>query len=142
MRKLIKKCSKKIYQFSCTTSSLNSNIKVQLPNLDDLSFNCFGDWGPCISFNLNKQEYISIQYDELTFVPLKQKNLVFDTPINPETRELYPLFLIISDRDKNVNFRLYLKKDFMLGKVEFDFFNNNEKRSFHHVKKIESFEIA
>tara|TARA_R110002049_G_scaffold93482_3_gene231055 strand:- start:213 stop:638 length:426 start_codon:yes stop_codon:yes gene_type:complete len=117
MELTLSKLSNKVVQFDWNDPLHKTKVKVLIPNLNDLAFNVWGDWGPMYDMKLNKSEPIQISYNEEAY-SLDQTKLSIHSPALAKVRKKTPFFIMIEDKIKGIKFNIFLDAKFEVGKIE------------------------
>lgn len=100
-----------------------TNITISIPSLVELECSSGGDWGPMYNFKLNPKELVKVSYlntetNVKESYSIEEKTLVVESPMLATVREITPLVYRIFDREKGLEFRLYIKSDFSLNEYQ------------------------
>lgn len=131
IEQIIENISNNIYEFNWDGYIQSVNIEIKIPDLNNLNYKLWGDWGPCLTFFLEKPNDLLIKYGQSKYRPLTQNYFTLDTPIQPNIREIFPFVFILSDQEKNLDFHVYLDQFFKLGKV--DIVRQHDKVNLHQI---------
>lgn len=117
MKLNLKALSNKKFKFTWKEFVHKTLIEVHIPDLSQLEYSSWADWGSMYTFKIDKTEPIFIRYNS-ELIESSQKKLHVHSPILSSERESYPYFLKIEDDIRGLIFHLFLKSDYKLGKVE------------------------
>lgn len=108
----------KTFEFDWVGYLHTTAVEITIPDLTKLKYKTWGDWGPTYNFTLDRNDPITIKYGRSNAIKSKQKELVFETPMDPTLRKQYPLYLIIRDTEKIFDLNLYIDQYHDLRRVE------------------------
>ena len=113
----LKSLSNKNYKFKWKDPMHSTLVEVKLPDLTQLEYSLWGDWGPMYTFRLLENEKLLLKYNGET-AKVTQDKLNVDSPAYATDRDQYPFYFSIEDQAKKLKFNLYINKNYDLGKVE------------------------
>ncbi len=118
--------SNKSFKFIWGDSSQPTLTEIEVPDLTKLNHSVWGDWGPMYTFSLKESQPIKLRHNQESFES-PQKTLSIISPMEFRERDQYPFFMTIEDVHRDLNFYIYLDKDYELGKIQvFDKMNNSK----------------
>lgn len=109
--------SNKTFKFSMSDLVNSTDVEVTTPNLENLKFTVWGDWGPMYTFDLTSEEQVEIKYNGDSFFS-SQKKLSVDSPMLAKERDEFPFVITVEDDIKELKFKLYIDKKNEFSKVE------------------------
>ncbi len=113
----IEELSKKVFPFCWEDPMHSTQVAIAIPDLANLNYSVWGDWGPMYTFNLSNGHKVRIQYNDVSF-DTSQVQLRVESPLFAKERDDYPFYLIVEDPKRDLVFYLYLTKTYELGKVQ------------------------
>lgn len=87
----LKSLSNRIYRFKWKDPMHSTLVEVKLPDLTQLKYSLWGDWGPMYTFSLIENEKLILKYNGEP-VQVSQDKLNVDSPAYATDRDLYPFF--------------------------------------------------
>ncbi len=109
--------SNRVFKFSWGKPMNETQVEVSIPNLRELKYSVWGDWGSMYSFDLTEEEPIRIKYNNDEVEIIKSK-LRIESPMFTRERKVFPYFLVIEDQNRGLKFNLYINDEYSLGKIE------------------------
>lgn len=92
------------------------DIHVRVPDLSACACTVWGDWGPMYTFGLRAPQKVVFEYvcrsrDLCATFELEPRSLALNSPVLARDRLDYPLFLELTDRERRICARAYLRVD-------------------------------
>ena len=104
------------YQFEFVEFFEKTKIEIVLPDLRNLKFEKWGDWGEMYEFELKATDPINVTYNGKSKT-LEQSHLRVESPIVADERNKFPFYFVIEDSENEISFFLYLDSSYNLKKV-------------------------
>jgi len=99
-------------------------IEVETPDLRQLDFRVWGDWGPMYAFELPLDAVFSIRYrtesGQSALYAVSPPTVAVESPMRALDRERCPFLLSFFDTARGLQFRAFMAKDGEVDHVEVD----------------------